>query len=50
VVFDSDFPGYGGGGFGGVPGYDAFEHTVHGYPYALRIRLPPLAGVFLRRR
>jgi 1,4-alpha-glucan branching enzyme len=50
VVFDSDFPAYGGGGFAGVSGYDAFEHTVHGYPYALRIRLPPLAGVLLRRR
>jgi hypothetical protein len=22
---------------------------VHGYPYAIRIRLPPLAGVFLKR-
>ena len=50
VVFDSDFPGYGGGGFAGVSSYDAFEHTVHGYPCALRIRLPPLAGVLLRRR
>jgi len=49
VLFDSDFPGFGGGGFAGVPGYEAFQHTVHGYPYALRIRLPPLAAVFLRR-
>jgi hypothetical protein len=23
--------------------------VVHGFPYALRIRLPPLAAVFLRR-
>ena len=36
-------------GFAGAGGYDAFEHTVHGYPYALRIRLPPLAGIYLRR-
>jgi 1,4-alpha-glucan branching enzyme len=50
VVFDSDFPAFGGAGFAGVSSYDAFEHTVHGFPYALRIRLPPLAGVFLRRR
>jgi 1,4-alpha-glucan branching enzyme len=50
VIFDSDFPGFGGSGFAGVGGYAAFEHTVHGYPYALRIRLPPLAAVFLRRR
>jgi 1,4-alpha-glucan branching enzyme len=50
VVFDSDFPGFGGAGFAGVSGYEAFAHVVHGYPHALRIRLPPLAAVFLRRR
>jgi 1,4-alpha-glucan branching enzyme len=50
VLFDSDFPGFGGSGFAGVSSYEAFEHTVHGYPFALRMRLPPLAGVFLRRR
>jgi 1,4-alpha-glucan branching enzyme len=49
VLFDSDYPAFGGGGFGGVSSYEAFAHTVHGYPYALRIRLPPLAAVFLRR-
>jgi hypothetical protein len=48
-MFDSDHPAFGGAGFAGAPGYDAFEHTVHGYPYAVRIRLPPLAGVFLKR-
>ena len=40
---------FGGSGFAGVSSYDTFEHTVHGLPYALRIRLPPLAGVFLKR-
>ena len=49
VVFDSDFPGFGGAGFAGVASYEAFAHVVHGFPYALRIRLPPLAAVFLRR-
>jgi 1,4-alpha-glucan branching enzyme len=49
VVFDSDFPGFGGAGFAGVSSYEAFAHVVHGFPYALRIRLPPLAAVFLRR-
>jgi len=49
VMFDSDFPAFGGSGFGGVASYAAFEHVVHGHPYALRIRLPPLAAVFLRR-
>jgi len=49
VVFDSDFPGFGGAGFAGVSSYEAFVHVVHGFPYALRIRLPPLAAVFLRR-
>ena len=42
-------PGFGGSGFAGVAGYDAFAHVVHGFPHALRIRLPPLAAVFLRR-
>jgi 1,4-alpha-glucan branching enzyme len=50
VVFDSDFPAFGGSGFAGASGYDAFSHTVHGFPYAVRIRLPPLAAVFLRRQ
>ena len=49
VVFDSDYPGYGGAGFARAAGYVAFEHVVHDFPYALRIRLPPLAAVFLRR-
>ena len=49
VLFDSDFPGFGGAGFAGVGAYESFAHTVHGYPHALRIRLPPLAAVFLRR-
>jgi 1,4-alpha-glucan branching enzyme len=49
VVFDSDDPDYGGSGFTGVAGYDAFAHVVHGFPQALRMRLPPLSAVFLRR-
>ncbi len=49
VLFDSDHPAFGGSGFGGASGYEAFAHTVHGYPYAVRLRLPPLAGVFLMR-
>jgi 1,4-alpha-glucan branching enzyme len=49
VMFDSDHAGYGGSGFAGVPGYESFAHVVHGFPHALRIRLPPLSAVFLRR-
>jgi 1,4-alpha-glucan branching enzyme len=49
VIFDSDHPGFGGSGFAGAGAYQAFEHTVHAYPYALRIKLPPLAAVYLRR-
>jgi 1,4-alpha-glucan branching enzyme len=49
VIFDSDHPGFGGAGFAATGHYDAFEHVVHGYPFAIRIRLPPLAAVFLRR-
>jgi hypothetical protein len=50
VVFDSDFPGFGGAGYAGTSGYEAFGHTVHGYPHAVRMRLPALAAVFLRRK
>ena len=50
VVFDSDHPDFGGSGFAAVPGYGAIAHVVHGFPHALRIRLPPLSAVFLRRR
>jgi 1,4-alpha-glucan branching enzyme len=49
ILFDSDYAGYGGSGFSSVTGYVAFEHEVHGFSHALRIRLPPLAAVFLRR-
>jgi 1,4-alpha-glucan branching enzyme len=49
VLFDSDHPKFGGAGFAGVTSYEAFAHVVHGFPYALRVRLPPLAGVFLKR-
>jgi 1,4-alpha-glucan branching enzyme len=49
VIFDSDHPDFGGAGFAGVAGYEAIAHVVHGFPHALRIRLPPLAAVFLRR-
>jgi 1,4-alpha-glucan branching enzyme len=48
VFFDSDHPSFGGSGFAGTYAYDSFPHTVHGYPHALRIRLPPLAGVYLQ--
>jgi 1,4-alpha-glucan branching enzyme len=50
VVFDSDHPGFGGSGFAGASGYDAIAHVVHGFPFALRIKLPPLSAVFLRRQ
>jgi 1,4-alpha-glucan branching enzyme len=49
VIFDSDHPAFGGSGFAGTSGYEAFAHTVHGYPCALRVKLPPLSAVFLRR-
>jgi glycogen operon protein len=48
-LFDSDYPAFGGSGFAGVASYESFAHVVHGFPQALRIRLPPLAAVFLRR-
>jgi 1,4-alpha-glucan branching enzyme len=49
VVFDSDDPAYGGSGFAAAAGYEAFAHRIHDFPFALRMRLPPLAGVYLRR-
>ena len=48
VLFDSDHADFGGAGFAGLTGYDTFAHVVHGFPHALRMRLPPLGAVFLR--
>ena len=49
VIFDSDHPGFGGSGFAATGSYDAFAHEQHGFPYALRVRLPPLAALYLKR-
>jgi len=49
VFFDSDHPSFGGSGFAVKNVYESFPHTVHGYPHALRVRLPPLAALYLNR-
>ncbi len=48
VVLNSDYPGYGGSGEGGQAGANAVPAFQHGRPYALKLNLPPLGGVFLK--
>jgi 1,4-alpha-glucan branching enzyme len=47
-VLNSDSVTYGGSGVGNYGGLDAWEHTVHGKPYALPLTLPPLAVLVLK--
>ena len=44
---NSDAPQYGGSGIGNLGGTDALEHALHGRPYSLALRLPPLAVLVL---
>ena len=42
---DADSPRYGGSGYDGSDGRVAEAQGSHGYPYRLRLRLPPLAAL-----
>jgi 1,4-alpha-glucan branching enzyme len=46
---DSDATIYGGSGYRKQAVVSAFEHVCHGYPYAIRVQVPPLAGLILER-
>jgi 1,4-alpha-glucan branching enzyme len=47
-LLDTDAPGYGGSGYAPDEWFTADAHEVHGYPFRLRVALPPLAAVLLR--
>jgi 1,4-alpha-glucan branching enzyme len=47
-VLDTDATSYGGSGYGRVEQYSADAHPVQGYPFRLRVTLPPLAAIYLR--
>ena len=44
---NSDAPEYGGSGIGNLGGTDATEQALHGRPYSIALRLPPLALLVL---
>ncbi|MGC8517405.1 MAG: 1,4-alpha-glucan branching protein GlgB [Steroidobacteraceae bacterium] len=44
---NSDAPAYGGSGIGNLGGTEALEHALHGRPYSLALRLPPLSVLVL---
>jgi len=47
-LLDTDAQAYGGSGYAVSERVTADEHPVHGFPFRLRLALPPLAAVFLR--
>jgi 1,4-alpha-glucan branching enzyme len=49
-ILNSDAREYGGGGIGNMGGAEALAESVHGRPYSLRLTLPPLGALFLKRR
>jgi 1,4-alpha-glucan branching enzyme len=48
-LLNSDAHEYGGSGMGNMGGTEALAETTHGRPYTLRLTLPPLGALFLRR-
>jgi 1,4-alpha-glucan branching enzyme len=48
-ILNSDAREYGGSGSGNMGGAEAMSHSTHGRPYSLRLTLPPLGAVFLKR-
>jgi 1,4-alpha-glucan branching enzyme len=47
-LLDTDAVAYGGSGYAPHDRYTADAYQVHGYPFRLRLALPPLSAVFLR--
>jgi 1,4-alpha-glucan branching enzyme len=47
-LLDTDATAYGGSGYSSADRVTADEHSVHDYPYRLRLALPPLSAQFLR--
>jgi 1,4-alpha-glucan branching enzyme len=48
-VLDSDSAQYGGSAYSDQVEVHTVEGAAHGRPYALRVKLPPLGGIILRR-
>ncbi len=48
-ILNSDALEYGGSGSGNMGGTEALAESSHGRPYSLRLTLPPLGAVFLKK-
>ena len=48
-LLNSDAREYGGSGSGNMGGAEALAEKTHGRPYSLRLTLPPLGALFLRK-
>ena len=48
-LLNSDAVEYGGSGIGNMGGAEAIPEKTHGRPYSLRLTLPPLAALFLKK-
>ena len=48
-LLNSDALEYGGSGMGNMGGAEALPQSAHGRPYSLRLTLPPLSALFLKR-
>jgi hypothetical protein len=48
-VLDSDSPAYGGSGYSDQTEMLTVEGGAHGRPFAIRVKLPPLGGLVMRR-
>ncbi len=48
-LLNSDATVYGGSGMGNMGGAEARPEPVHGRPYSLRLTLPPLGALFLKK-
>ena len=48
-ILNSDAREYGGGGIGNMGGAEALAESVHGRPHSLRLTLPPLGALFLKK-
>ena len=49
-ILNTDAKEYGGSGLGNLGGVQAEEYAFHGYPYSIRITLPPLGALIFENR
>jgi 1,4-alpha-glucan branching enzyme len=48
-LLNSDAQEYGGSGMGNMGGTEALAESTHGRPFTLRLTLPPLGAIFLKK-